>query len=393
MLDGVKSVYLMPVYNACTVQEGTASPNTASSGAMTGVAQVWQDLGYTGKGMKIAVIDTGLDLDHPSFAAEPETTEDSMTRSDIDAVLKELNAYEKRSTITSKTLYRSAKVPFAFNYVDNSLTADHSADSMGDHGTHVSGIAAANAVEGTTVVGMAPDAQIIVMKVFGAAGGAYTDDIVAALEDAMTLGCDVVNLSLGSSAGFSSSDTEIDLIYQRLAEQDIIATISAGNDGTSAYGNMWGTDMNRTQNPDNAAVGQPGTYVNATTIASADNAKVPGNYFTLADGTQMFYQDPYAYTAAMIDIAGIEYEYVVIDGLGEEADFYDADGNSLVEGKIAIVKRGSINFGTKIFNAQYAGAAGCLIWNNVSEDIFNFGMQIYNENEEYPEIPSALISL
>ncbi len=392
-MDNVKSVFVMPVYNAIPVEDA-ASPLTESAGGMTGVDYVREELGYTGKGMKIAVIDTGLDLDHPSFAAEPETTDSSLTIADIEAVLKDLNAYEKRSSITGKTLYRSAKVPYAFNYVDNSLTADHSSDGQGDHGTHVAGIAAANAVEGSGVVGMAPDAQLIIMKVFGANGGAYTDDIVAALEDAMTLGCDVVNLSLGSPAGFTSSDTEIDLIYERLASQDIIATISAGNEGTSSDSNMWGTDLNRTQNPDNATVGSPGIYVNATTVASADNAQVANNYFTVAGGTKVFYTDPYEYMYALTDLADQEMEYVVIDGLGEEGDFYDADGASLVEGKVAVVKRGTISFAEKIFNAQYAGAAAVLVWNQTEgEDIFVFGMQISDSDGNYPDIPAALISL
>ena len=208
-IEGVKSVFLTPVFDPVT----TADPNTAAAGAMTGVHTVWEELGYTGTGMKIAIIDTGLDLDHPSFAADPETNENSLTAADIAKVLTDLNAYARRNVITAQTLYRSAKVPFAFNYVDSSLTADHAMDSQGDHGTHVAGIAAANETEGTRVVGMAPDAQIIVMKVFGANGGAYMDDVAAALEDAMILGCDVVNASLGSPRGFTSSNSEIDLIY------------------------------------------------------------------------------------------------------------------------------------------------------------------------------------
>ena len=397
-LDGVKSVFVMPVYTAVPTNE-TAAPNTAGAAVMTGVSQVWEDLGYTGKGMKIAVIDTGLDLDHPSFAAEPETTESSLTVADIEAVLKDLNAYAKRSSITAKTLYRSAKVPYAFNYVDNSLTADHSADQQGDHGTHVSGIAAANALDGTPVKGMAPDAQIIVMKVFGAAGGAYTDDIVAALEDAMVLGCDVVNASLGSPAGFCSTDTEIDLIYDRLASQDIVATFSAGNEGTSSYQNMWGTDLNRTANPDNATVGQPGIFDNVMTIASADNAIVMGDYFTVGSN-KVFYMDNYEYLLDQVpwslrDLAGEQMEYVIIDGLGQEEYFYDAEGNSLVEGKIAIVMRGELSFAEKCMNAEYAGAAACIIWNhNDDDDIYSFGMTTADEaTGYYPGIPVGLITL
>ena len=407
MMDGVKSVFLMPVYEPCTT-DGVASPNTATSASMTGVAQVWSDLGYTGAGMKIAIIDTGLDLDHPSFAAAPQLTETSMTVEDIAAVLTDLNAYASRNMITADTLYRSEKVPFAFNYCDSNLTADHSSDMQGDHGTHVAGIAAANAIEGSTVVGMAPDAQIIVMKVFGAAGGAYTDDIVAALEDAMILGCDVVNGSLGSPAGFSSTDTEIDLIFQRLDQQDIVACFSAGNEGTSAYANMWGTDLNRTQNPDNSAIGQPGTYTNIMTVASADNAGVLSDYFVTASGAQIFYGDSMeaTYAAAgyaeywpatcLNTMAGETLEYVIINGLGYEEEFYDEEWNSLVEGKIAVVNRGEISFSEKVFNAMYAGAIAVIVVDQNYNDVFNFGMSIAMSDEEgnpidIPSIPAVLI--
>ena len=93
------------------------------------------------------------------------------------------------------------KVVFGFNYCDDNLVIDH-LNGLSDHGTHVAGIAAANKVEGSEVVGVAPDAQIMVMKVFGDNGGAFTMDILAALEDALMLGADVVNLSLGSDKGF-----------------------------------------------------------------------------------------------------------------------------------------------------------------------------------------------
>ena len=394
---GVKSVFLTPVFTPAS----TATPDTFGSGAMTGVHSVWENLGYTGTGMKIAIIDTGLDLDHPSFAADPETSETSLTTADIAAVLADLNAYARRNTITAATLYRSAKVPFAFNYVDASLTADHSRDQQGDHGTHVAGIAAANAVEGTTVVGMAPDAQIIVMKVFGANGGAYMDDVAAALEDAMLLGCDVVNASLGSPRGFSSSNSEIDLIYERLANQDIVATFSAGNEGTSSYNNTWGTDMNRTQNPDNAAVGSPSTWANTLSIASAENGEVMSDFFALADGTVIFYQDSmpaiykdagyeeYAWAISLREIADVEFEYVIVPGLGSEEDVASVD----VEGKIAVIKRGTLAFSEKIMNAENAGAAGVIIWNaNDTDDIFSFGMGT-STDDYYPSIPAALITL
>ena len=393
-LKGVKSVYIMPVYNAIPTDEAVAAPNTSSAAGFTGVADVWNELGYTGQGMKIAIVDTGLDLDHPSFAAAPEGA--SMTQQNIAEVLDDLNAHARKPKMTATDLYHSEKVPYAFNYCDNNLSADHSNDQQGDHGTHVAGIAAANVTEGTTVTGMAPDAQILVMKVFGKAGGAYTDDIVAAVEDAMTLGADVVNLSLGSAAGFSSENPEIDMIYERLNSQDIIATISAGNEDVSSDMNMWGTNLNRTQNPDNATIGSPGIYANATTIASADNAKLPVHYFTLADGTQIGYNDPATYHDSYFlmhnFLAEMEPEYVIIDGLGNVEDFYDEEGNSLVEGKVAVIKRGSLAFGEKAYNAQNAGAIGAIIWNNAPGDVYSFGMDLLYEND-YPYICVSLISL
>ncbi len=389
-MEDVKSVFLMPVYEAMTVEEGTISPNTISSGQMTGVDQVWQELGYTGAGMKIAIIDTGLDLDHPSFASDPATNANSMTLADVAAVLPELNVAKLDDSVTAEELYRSAKVPFAFNYAEGNLVADHSQGYTSEHGTHVAGIAAANAVEGSGVVGMAPDAQIIVMKVFQPGGGAQMDDINAAIEDAMRLGCDVGNASLGATAGFSSSDSELDLIYQRIAQQDMVMCFAAGNEGTSALGNLWGTNLNRTQNPDNASVGEPSTYANVMSVASADNSTVKAKYFVLADGSELFYDDPYEYDIGMDALADQALEYVVLDGLGNPEDFLAADGSSLVEGKIAVIARGELNFGTKIFNAQAAGAVAVVIWNSQAETV---NMNITGEDGvTLPQIPACLVS-
>ena len=402
-VSGVKSVILVPTYDPCAV----SNPNTASSGAMTGVHTVWEDLGYTGEGMKIAIIDTGLDLDHPSFGAlnsEMVNGNDSyLSMDDVAAVVERLNAYERRGTIVAKHLYRSTKVPYAFNYCDNTLVADHSMDEAGDHGTHVAGIAAANKISTTDVVGMAPDAQIIVMKVFGAAGGAYTDDIIAALEDAMILGCDVVNASLGSAGGFSATGEEyIDSIYDLLANQNIVATISAGNEGTNSDDNMWGTDLNRTQNPENGTIGSPSLYDNAFSIASAENCEVQTPFFTLGNGTTVFFNNDtygyyYGYTPGMAPMIGFEAEYVMIDGLGNEEDYYDEEGNSLVEGKVAVVSRGQLSFGEKIFNAELAGAIACIIFNNVEDDVFEMMMNDTltdaEGNSYFASIPACMISL
>ena len=354
-LDGVKTVFLMPVYDKCVVND----VNTATAGEMIGVPSVWTDLGYTGAGMKIAVVDTGLDLDHPSFAAAPALTEDSLTVEDISAVLGKLKAAELYPAATAEDLYQSEKVPFAFNYIDENLKASHDYDQQGDHGSHVAGIAAANALEGTSVVGVAPDAQVIVMKVFGANGGAYQDDLMAAIEDALLLDVDVINMSLGATSGFSSEDPEIDAIYGRVEYTDTILAISAGNETQSPVGNTWGTDLNPTEHPDTGIVGSPSTWGGAISVASAENTHVVSTYFTVGEEDYGYY-DALGLNATFRDLAGQELEYVMIPGLGEAADFEGLD----VAGKIAVISRGNINFSLKLYNAEKAGAAGAIIYNN-----------------------------
>ncbi|MFR8333235.1 MAG: S8 family serine peptidase [Oscillospiraceae bacterium] len=288
-------MFLAPVYQPVETGTSDVRPLTASSGQMVGVPLSGPRSWATpGTGMKIAVIDTGLIWTTSPLPLPRRPDDNSMTTADIAAVLGDLNAYRRMNgKLTAEELYYSPKTPFAFNYSDSNLVTDHSRDSQGDHGTHVAGIAAANAnVEGTEVVGMAPDAQVIVMKVFGATRAGVSDDIVAALEDAMTLGCDVANLSLGSTAGFTSSNTELDLIYQRIASQDIIVAVAAGNDGTSAANNLWGTNKNPTAHPDNATIGSPAVCPNATAVASANNAYGMSPYFTYGESEVALHRVP-----------------------------------------------------------------------------------------------------
>lgn len=391
-LPGVKTVFLTPVYQACTT---TASPYTVSAGGMSNVNDVWnnENLGYTGSGMTIAIIDTGLDMDHPSFAADPAMNEYSWDAAYVASKLDKLNAKLINSRLTAEDLFYSNKLPFTFNYVTGKTNVNHDPD-VGDHGSHVAGIAAANDVPGSNVVGMAPDAQLVIMQVFTPGQGAQLPHILAALEDAMALECDVANLSLGSPAGFTSVDPEIDAIYQRIADSDIIVDIAAGNEGTSSYGNMWGTDLNPTEHMDNSTISSPATYANAMAVGSIDNKIIPGVYFTIADGTNVFYMDSVEYIygetgACLANLAGETLEYVIVPGLGTVEDYAQVD----VAGKIAIVKRGDISFAEKALNGEAAGAAAVIIWNQNSDYIFNFGMTTTAEDGTIPSIPVGLITL
>ena len=178
--------------------------------------------------------------------------------------------------LTAADLYRNTKVAFGYNYVDGDLDITHDHDSAGDHGTHVSGIATANryvpkdggfasAAETVLACGVAPEAQLLVMKVFGKNGGAYADDYMAAIQDAISLGCDAINLSLGSNSPGFCRPRRFRRGLRRasvpvLTQTDTVVTISAGNAYSAGFQSATGTDLHRTSDPDVDTVGSPGSY-------------------------------------------------------------------------------------------------------------------------------------
>ena len=379
-IPGVRQVLLQPQYETCSAQRGTAELMTTNAGSMIGRESVWAD-GYTGKGIKIAVIDTGLDVDHPNFAALPadKLTEASYDVEDIAAVLDQLHATEryneqaqinKWDMLTADDLYYNSKVIYGFNYADNNLDVTHDNDTMGDHGTHVSGIAAANKVDGSDVMGVAPDAQLYVLKTYGADHGGYADDILAALEDALLLGADVINMSLGTNAGFSTNTEEVNAIYDRVSETGTVLSVAAGNNYTSGYGNTWGDHKNQTMYPDNAVISQPGVYNNVLSVASVDNTHIWRRY--LAAGEEMigFVETSGSYEVPSIDVLeGASFQIVKVPGNGKASDFEEVD----VEGKIALIKRGVETFKVKCENAEAAGAVAVIVYNNETGE---FGMDL-----------------
>ncbi|MDR4017617.1 MAG: Fn3-like domain-containing protein [Oscillospiraceae bacterium] len=121
--------------------------------------------------------------------------------------------------------------------------------------------------------GVAPDAQVIPMKVFDGSGtGAATTTILAALEDACRLGVDAVNLSLGSYGGFTvDEDALINDVYNKLDGAGIMVITAAGNETSSSYMNSYGTDAPLTGDPDNSVVAAPSVYpANLSAATSSD---------------------------------------------------------------------------------------------------------------------------
>lgn len=236
--------------------------------------------------MSVAVIDTGLCYENPTFSKEPSDPDAvAYSKEDIAAILdsKTLHAEELDKSTALDTIYYSSKVPFGFNYADGEANFGSDDDTMMGHGTHVAGIIAGNLTEAAqeqfdmTSLGIAPEAQLIIMKVFDKGGNCYFDYLIAAIEDAITLGVDCANLSLGLSSGpyYYEGVTEV---YDAATAAGISVCVSAGNDGFTGTESLWGDEQIKSTSVSSGTLGMPGTFDSVLTVASAENEGVKWLY-------------------------------------------------------------------------------------------------------------------
>ena len=400
-IPGVADVVLEQQYEPAA-SENTVQPNMEISTGMTGTTTAWST-GYTGAGMRIAIIDTGLDTSHQSFdngayeyaleqnaARAKESVEAykaSLDLLDADEINEKLSLLHIKDGVSAADLYRTEKVAYGYCYIDKDLDVTHETDTEGEHGSHVAGIAAANrylpdgnggyvsALDSVHMHGAAPDAQVLVMKVFGDEGGAYDSDYTAAIEDAIVLGADTINLSLGSaSPGPSKARTEAyQKIFDDLENASSVVTVSSGNAGYWAknadpIGYLYSDGVSMQTD------GQPGSYANSLTVASVDNDGFIGNYF-LMGSDPIAMSETTGFTNKPISTIVGEHEFVFFS---EDATKYAVDetGNNLllaysdaVKDKIVFVSRGQSSFYQKHDAAAAAGALACVVYNNQSGSI------------------------
>lgn len=310
---------------------------------------------YTGKGMSVAVLDTGVNYEHTAFAKAPEYV--AYTESQILDLIDELGL---------RGSYVSPKIPYAFDYADG----DSDVYPDNQHGTHVSGISVGS---DDVICGAAPDAQLIAMKVFAnGTGNAYQTDIVKAVEDAVLLGVDAINLSLGSNAGFTverdSSAQFIDAVYNMAGRSGVFVCCSAGNGYSSAFGIEGGGAF--PQNPDYGILASPSTYTGSFSVASIDTYEIfsleaRGEKFTYTETVNEDRVKNMLMDVFLKECGYGDYDYVTVGGYGEEGDYEGLD----VKGKVTLVKRGEISFEEKARIASENGAVFCLVWNNENTGI------------------------
>ncbi|WP_223896139.1 S8 family serine peptidase [Lactobacillus huangpiensis] len=356
-IPGVKSVTLAKVYYA----------NDSSADDMANVSAVWNNYKYKGEGTVVSIIDTGIDPNHKDLRLSDESKA-KLTREKVADFTKQAG-YGR---------YFTEKVPYGHNYSDNNdnITDNNPSEQ---HGMHVAGIVAANGTSDSvnSVVGVAPEAQLLAMKAFSNSASSATTDstnIIGAIDDSAKLGADVLNMSLGSTSGQQTDDDPEIVAVDRATKTGTAAVISAGNSGTS-NSKADGNNKAYYGNPDMGTLGSPGTARTATTVASAENNKVTtdGITFTSSDGKTVILGPETTQLSGGTDRSFFNDKqfYVVKDNNGQlgigSANQYTSD----VKGKIAIVKRGTLTFTDKQKFAQEAGAAGLVIVNNQAGALTN----------------------
>ncbi len=365
---GVSKVSLADTYNrpqSGTV-EGAAVENNVDV-YDTGIFNS-SSVSYTGKGTAVAILDSGFDCSHEVFQRQPDTDDLLLTRTEISAALPSTNAIKTTADLKISDVYYSDKIPFVYDYADKDKDV-FPYDS--EHGTHVAGIIGGKS---DVITGVAIDTQLVLMKVFSDHDqGAQTDDILAALEDAILLQVDCINMSLGAVCGFAREEdgSYINTVYDKINESGVSLLTAAGNEYSSGYGGEQG-NTNFVTNPDSGVVGSPSTYAAPLAVASISGEK---SHYLVANGSDVIFFNessmingkPNDFFEELGITKGVtkEYEYVTVPGYGSPINYRGLN----IEGKIALVRRGSTTFEEKAIYAKNAGAAACIIYNNIDGDI------------------------
>jgi len=329
-------------------------PTDDSSAQLVQATQARQDYGVDGSGLVVAIIDTGIDVGHQDMRLDADAADDAKIQ----------------DVASGFTL----KVPYGHNFADENDTVLDTTGS--EHGMHVAGIVAANGgskdaspTTTGTINGIAPNAQLLAMKVFSnapeKAGSAYDDDIIAAIEDSVKHGADIINMSLGSPSGFSGDDYGIQKAVRTATDAGTFVVISAGNSGLR--GSPTGDTDDLYGYQDSATVGGPSTTPDALSVASIENSVVTSQkgsaFWSGSDTPDLSF--PYSHQAGELVTTPTR---LVSGGFGGSPDDFPVD----TEGAIALVQRGNgVNFADKIANAFAAGAAGILVYNNAGDEIVN----------------------
>jgi subtilisin family serine protease len=324
-IDGVKALW--PVITVSLPDEiagGGASPDLSTAIQMTGADYVQNTLGYDGTGVKVAVMDTGIDYDHPDLGGC------------FGPGCRVATGWDFVGDDYNSSGDEDAKVPHP----------DPDPDDCAGHGTHVAGIVGAKAASASGVTGVAPGVTFGAYRVFGCEGSTDSDIMLAAMERALADGMQVLNMSIGSAFQWPQYPTAA--ASDRLVNKGMIVVASIGNSGASGL----------------YSAGAPGLGNKVIGVASFENTAITLRYFTATpDDVHIGYLQaagaPTAPTSGTAPLARTGTKT-------STADACTALPAGSLTGKVALIRRGTCTFYVKSMNAQNAGAIAVVIYNNVS---------------------------
>lgn len=313
-------------------------PSMESATTLTQVDTAAENHGVDGEGLVVAIVDTGIDIAH----------QDMRLDDGVDTKLAPEPGF-------------TAKVPYGYNFADGNTEVKDTTASQ--HGMHVAGIVAANGGEDADVAtngrinGVAPNAQLLAMKVFSNdpnRTGAAADDIMAAVEESVRRGADVINLSLGYPNGNEGQSVGEQRVIAKARAAGVEVIVAAGNEGQN--GSPTGVNDDALGLLDDGTVGSPSTGTGAWSVASVENATTI-NSRGVAKNDASEYDFAHQLQAGSTDGTPME---IVDGGLGKVDDVLGKD----FAGKYVLIQRGEIPFSDKFLNAQAAGAAGVIVYNH-----------------------------
>jgi minor extracellular serine protease Vpr len=323
-IPGVVAVYPVDTYRLPPAETGQDAPELSTALGMTGADIARNSLGLTGAGVKVGIIDTGVDYDHP----------------DLGGCFGPGCRVAVGHDFVGDAYNNDSADP-AFNPV---AVPDPDPDDCNGHGTHVAGIAGANG----NFKGVAPGVTFGAYRVFGCAGSTDADIMIAAMERALADGMQVVNMSIGSSFQWPQYPTA--RAADRLVNKGVSVVCSIGNSGASgAY-----------------SASAPGVGSKVIGVANFNNthSKVP--LFTITpDGHQVAYNNGTGGAATPFSGTFPVARTGTAASTNDACDAVAPAPGSLT-GKVALIRRGTCGFHEKVRNAQAAGAVGAVIYNNAA---------------------------
>ncbi|GAA4885007.1 cell wall-binding repeat-containing protein [Serinicoccus chungangensis] len=337
--DAVEAIFPVGVIDAPERPQDTQiDPELFTAISMTGADIVQSELGFDGTGVKVGIIDTGIDYDHPDFGGNGSP---------------------------GSTTFPTERVAFGYDFVGDDYNADPGAgdayqpkpfpdedpDDCQGHGTHVAGITGADG----EVTGVAPGVTLGAYRVFGCDGSTDADIMLHAMEQTLTDDMDVVNLSIGSA--FSAwKEYPTAQATDALAREGVVVVASIGNSGANGL----------------HSIGAPGVGEDTIGVGSVDNTNYEANFFFDEEGTEVPYTigspAPEPPTSGE-DVVVAVHEPGTTEAQACGTDPFTAEEQAVIDGNWVMIQRGTCSFYEKAANGQAAGAAGVMLYNNTGGSI------------------------